>query len=174
MVEDPAGELGKLLAQPDDPHCLARFEALAAEESRHFGRTITEKAGPFEERFGFRPGGALLKIAVERMIDRGVDEKDVLLYLTGLLEGVGRFRASFREKHGMDLWFNAEAYDRLGAMAAAEGDGEALCWRLFANYPLGLQLLHEKTGHESFEIGLEAVEAPDVYLDRMIKEDYKG
>ena len=54
----------------------------------------------------------------------------------------------------------------------AEEGSEEVCERLFANYPLGLQLLHEKTGRTSFEIDAGAVEEPDRHLDGMIKEKY--
>jgi hypothetical protein len=108
------------------------------------------------------------------MIDRGTDEEEAVRHFSGLLAGVERFRASFRERHSLDIEFTAGARDRLLEIAAAEGDAEALCWRLFANYPLGLQLLREKTERESFELDRDAVEEPDAHLDRMIKENYEG
>ena len=86
--------------------------------------------------------------------------------------GIERFLASFREKHGMTLLFTDEAQERIVGLAARQGDAEGLCWRLFSNYHLGLQLLQEKTGRREFVLGEEAVTEPDRTLDGMIKERY--
>jgi uncharacterized glyoxalase superfamily protein PhnB len=108
------------------------------------------------------------------MIEKGADEEEAVLFLKGLLDGIERFRASFKEKHGMDIDFTAAARDRLMSLAVREGDSDALCWRTFANYPLGLQLLQEKTGRSEFVLDVNAVDGPDAYLDGMIKEKYSG
>jgi endopeptidase Clp ATP-binding regulatory subunit ClpX len=173
MVEDPARELEAILSRPDDPARRGRFQVLAEKEREEFARALADRAGEFDERYGFHPEGGVLDMAVRRMIDRGTDEEEAVRYFSGLLAGVERFRASFRERHSLSIEFTAEARDRLLEIAAAEGDAEALCWRLFANYPLGLQLLHEKTGRENYELDRDAVEEPDAHLDRMIKENYE-
>jgi hypothetical protein len=174
MVDDPQGELKKLLANPDDPACLERFEVLAERERREMSQVLVRRADEFEEQVGFRPEGALLDLAVERMIEKGADEEEAVLFLKGLLDGIERFRSSFRERHEMDLSFTVAARDRLLSLAVREGDSEALCWRTFANYPLGLQLLREKTGRSEIDLDVDAVDGPDAYLDGMIKEKYSG
>ena len=146
---------------------------LAEGERDAFARALSDRAGQFEERYGFHPEGGVLDMAVQRMIDQGTDEEEAVRFFSGLFAGVERFRSSFREKHSLNIEFTAEARDRLLEIAAVEGDAEALCRRLFANYPLGLQLLHEKRGKESFELDRDAVEEPDAHLDRMIKENYE-
>ncbi len=172
MVEDPATELEKLLAAPDDPVCLERFEALAGQERAKITEGLRRREGEFEEHFGFRLDGSLLDLAVTRMIDKGADEEESVVFVKGLLDAIERFREDFEEKNGMAVSFTTGARHRLLDMAASEGDAGALCLRLFANYPLGLQLLQEKTGRRSFELDIEAVEEPDRYLDGMIKEKY--
>lgn len=173
IVDDPAGELEAILARPDDPSRRERFQVLADGERDAFARALSDRAGQFEERYGFHPEGGVLDMAVRRMIDQGTDEEEAVQFFSGLLAGVDRFRSSFREKNSLAIEFTAAARDRLLEIATAEGDAEALCRRLFANYPLGLQLLHEKTGKESFELDRDAVEEPDAHLDRMIKENYE-
>jgi endopeptidase Clp ATP-binding regulatory subunit ClpX len=174
MVDDPQGELKKLLANPDDPACLERFDVLAERERQEMSQVLVRRADEFEELVGFRPEGSLLELAVEQMIEKGADEEEAVLFLKEQLDGIERFRASFKEKHGMDLDFTAAARDRLMSLAVREGDSDALCWRTFANYPLGLQLLQEKTGRSEFVLDVNAVDGPDAYLDGMIKEKYSG
>ena len=135
---------------------------------------LAGRNGEFEKRFGWVPGGEILDLAVSRMLERGTDEEEAVRWLSGMIEGIGRFRAGFREKHGVDLSFTDEARERLVVLAAPDGNAEALCWRLFANYPLGLQLLLEKTGRHEFVLDLEAVNSPDRSLDLIIKENFNA
>jgi endopeptidase Clp ATP-binding regulatory subunit ClpX len=174
MVDDPARELERLLAQPDDPACAERFEILAREEREAMSRLLRQRAEEFEKEVGRPPSGALLDLAVERMADKGADEEEAIAFLKDLMEGFRRFQSGFREKHGMTLSFTDKAMDDLLARAAGEGDAEGLCWRLYENYALGLQLLQEKTGETEFLVDADAVEDPDGYLDGMIKEKYSG
>jgi hypothetical protein len=136
-------------------------------------RLLLQGAEEFRQETGHSPEGALLDLAVGRMTDKGADEEEAVAFIKELLEGIERFRSGFREKHGKSIRFTVEARDRI--MARAEEDGtEALCWRIFENYPLGLQLLHEKTGQSEFELDISAVDDPDGHLDGMIKEKYSG
>ena len=69
---------------------------------------------------------------------------------------------------------DARARLSLGQALSESGrDAEALCRRLFANYPLGVQLLREKSGMSHLELDQRAVDEPDSELDRMIKENYR-
>jgi hypothetical protein len=174
MVDDPVAELEKLLARPDDPVCQERFEALAARERRQIAEGLLRRAEEFESKYGFYPEGTLLDLAVGRVIEKGVEEDEAVLFLKGLSDGIELFREDFREKNELSITFTPEALEELLIKAAEEGDAAALCRRLFANYPLGLQLMHEKSGHTSFELDAEAVREPDKYLDRAIKEKYAG
>jgi ATP-dependent Clp protease ATP-binding subunit ClpX len=174
MVDDPVAELEKLLARPDDPVCLDRFEALAADERSQIAGGILKRAEEFESKYGFHPEGTLLDLAVGRVIEKGVEEDEAVLFLKGLSDGIERFCEDFREKNELSITFTAEALEELLIKAVKEGDAAVLCRRLFANFPLGLQLMHEKSGHTSFELGAEAVREPDKYLDRAIKEKYAG
>jgi len=174
MVDDPKGELEKLLACPDDPACIERFEELAGRERQEMSRMLLRRAEEFEREIGFRLEGALLDLAVERMTNKGADEEEAISFLKGLMDGIERFRTSFREKHGKGLTFTDEARDRIMTRAGVDGESEALCWRIFENYPLGLQLLQEKTGKSEFELDVDAVDNPDGHLDGMIKEKYSG
>ena len=51
LVDDPAGQLEKVLGSPEDPECLARFEALAARE-RGMILDALPAARPYDAAFG--------------------------------------------------------------------------------------------------------------------------
>jgi endopeptidase Clp ATP-binding regulatory subunit ClpX len=171
MVDDPAGELERLLADPEDAARAARFAELLAEDRAALAAEIAARADELRERHGFSFDERLTELAVRRMTEQGTDLEEACRHLGGCIGGLDRYRAAFREKTGLAVDFTAEARDRLIELAAG-GDLEALCNRLFASYPPGLELLHEKTGQDSFTLGAGAVESPDQYLNQLIRETW--
>jgi hypothetical protein len=89
--------------------------------------------------------------------------------------GCGRLDRSSRRsaKHGIALEFAPEARERIIVLAGAGAAAvEALCTKLFANYPLGLNLLRERTGRDTFAISAAAIADPEGYLNGLIRENY--
>ena len=88
---------------------------------------------------------------------------------------VRAFAEKFRREHGLELVFDDEAMISLVQRAGREGVGvEALCARLFKDFPFGLQLVARSTSQRSFAIHREAVERPDKYLSDLVVHCYRG
>jgi hypothetical protein len=173
MVDDPAGQLARLLANPDDPDLAARFERLAAAERAELARAVEEQAPALRERCRIPLGAALTDLAVRRMSARGTDAEEACRAIAAAAAALDAFLAAFREKHGTALELAPEARERLIALAGADaGEVEALCARLFANYPLGLNLVRERTGREGFTLPAAAVDDPEGHLNSLIRETY--
>jgi hypothetical protein len=174
IVDDPEEGLRRLLESPDDPECAARFEALASEERAAMAAAVSRRADEFERLYGLRPEGLILDLAVARMVEKGTDEEEAMGYLKVLSEGIRTFQENFRENNGMRITLTPEARELLLAKAFTSGDAADFCWKHFANYPLGLQLMHDRTGCDEFEVDARAVAEPDRFLDEFIKENYTG
>lgn len=88
---------------------------------------------------------------------------------------VRAFADKFRREHGLELVFDDEALLCLVQRAGREGVGiEALCMRLFKDFPFGLQLVARSTSRRSFAIHREAIERPDKYLSDLVVHCYRG
>jgi endopeptidase Clp ATP-binding regulatory subunit ClpX len=172
IVDHPDRGLAELLSNPEDPECLARFEALASEERAAMAAAIARRADELERRFGLAPEGLILDLAVARMLEKGTDEEEAMSYLKELSDGIQSFQKTFREHNGMSIVLTPEAKELLLAKSFPSGEAADFCWKHFANYPLGLQLMHDRTGREEFELDARAVDEPDRFLDRLIKENY--
>ncbi|HEY5999169.1 MAG TPA: AAA family ATPase [bacterium] len=173
MVDDPAGQLARLLANPEDADFAARFERLAAAERAEFGRALEAEASPLRERCRLPLGPELSDLAVRRMATRGTDAAEACRAIEESVAALDRFLAAFREKHGIVLEPDPAAREHLVLLAgAAPAEVEAVCARVFANYGLGLNLLRERTGRDHFTVPVEAVSDPDGHLNRLIRESY--
>ena len=173
VVDDPAGQLERLLADPDAPDLAARFERLAAAERAELALALAAQAPELRERCRLPFGAALTDLAVRRMSARGTDAEEACRAIGEAAAALDGFLQAFRERHGIALEPTPEARERLIVLAGAgAAEVEALAAKLFANYPLGLNLLREHTGRDTFTVSAEAIADPEGYLNGLIRENY--
>jgi endopeptidase Clp ATP-binding regulatory subunit ClpX len=92
----------------------------------------------------------------------------------GRADEVRGFAAQFSHEHNMELVFDPDAIHALVTRAEREGSGvQALCARLFKDYPFGMQLVSRTTGQKVFHLNREAVEHPDQYLSDLVVASYR-
>jgi endopeptidase Clp ATP-binding regulatory subunit ClpX len=88
---------------------------------------------------------------------------------------VDEFALRYEQAHGFVLKFTPEAAARLAAQALAAGQPvRDFCAARFKDYQYGLKLIAQNTGQKEFEIGLEAVEAPDKALSDWVVKSYRA
>lgn len=82
---------------------------------------------------------------------------------------VRAFAERFQREHGLMLDFDSEALAAIAARAQREGmHVEAMCAKLFKDYPFGLKLVTRSTGETRFVITAEAVANPDKYVSELV------
>ena len=174
VVENPEQELKRLLQDPSNPEMLEKIEALLSKEKMALKDSILRREGEFRKRYGivFREGR--IDLIVNRMIEKGYDVNTVSEEVVEVQRQVEEFERDFQRRTGIDLQFNEEAINRITEIILNEdGKGTALFSRLSKDYEYGFELIREKTGKREFIITTEAVDDPEGYLNRMIREIYK-
>ncbi len=174
VVENPERELERLLQDPSNPKMLEKFEALLSREKTVLKESILQREAEFKKRYGivFREGR--INLIVNRMIEKGYDVNTVSDEVVEIQRKVEEFERDFQKRNGIDLQFNEEAINRITEIVLNEdGRGTALFARLSKDYEYGLELIREKTGQSEFIITGEAVDDPEGYLDRTIRELYR-
>ncbi len=174
VVEDPGQELEGLLQEPSNPEMLEKFEALLSHEKMALKESILNREAEFKKRYGivFREGR--IDLIVNRIIEKGYDVNTVFEEAVGIQRQVEEFEMDFKRRNGIYLQFSEEAIDRISEMILNE-DGKAatIFSRLSKDYEYGLELISDKTGQKEFIITREAVDNPEGYLDRTIREIYR-
>jgi len=174
VVENPERELKRLLQDPSNPEMLEKFEALLSKEKMALKESILHREAEFRKRYGIVFQEGRIDLIVNRMIEKGYDVNTVSEEVVEVQRQVEEFERDFQRRTGIDLQFIEEAIDRITEIILNEdGKGTALFPRLSKDYEYGFELIREKTGKREFIITREAVNDPEGYLNRMIREIYK-
>jgi ATP-dependent Clp protease ATP-binding subunit ClpX len=174
MVDNPAGELGKILQNPGDPEREARFQRLLAEEEKELEKSIRQKESELFERYGISFSDHRCRLITRWTIQKRLDLDSVVEDFVGVRQSIQGFAHSFSIRNEMQMAFAEEAIDLMVERVWEEGgDVEQVLRQSFQNYDHGLKLIREKTGTREFLIPPEGIENPDIYLNRLIREIYK-
>jgi endopeptidase Clp ATP-binding regulatory subunit ClpX len=174
MVDDPAGELEKILRNPGDPEREARFQGLLAEEEKELEKSIRQKESELLARYGINFSDRRCRLITRWTIQKRLDLDSVVEDFVGVRQTVQEFAHSFSSRNEMQMAFTEEAIDLMAERVWEEGgDVGQILRQSFQNYDHGLKLIREKTGTREFLIPPEGIENPDVYLNRLIREIYK-
>ena len=110
-----------------------------------------------------------MELVVERMLQRGQEEDEVLEELRRALEELRRLEEEFRQRAGVRMRLSPEGADALVRRAWRERRSlRELFAELFRDYEHGLKLV----GEEEVELGARAVEDPQGYLEDLIRQRY--
>jgi len=173
MVENPEKELKRLLQDPSHPELLARFEALLAREKTEMKKLIQSREGDLKKRYGMFFPEERIDLIAQRMVEKGYDVNTVFEEVVEIQHQIEEFEKGFQRRHGIFLRFNEEAMNRVTEMAfEGDGKGTAICSRLLKDYEHGLKLIRDRIGQREFVLTREAVDHPEIYLNRMICEIY--
>jgi ATP-dependent Clp protease ATP-binding subunit ClpX len=174
-VENPAGELQKLLQNPEDPERETAFRRLLAEEERELENSLRKKETEFRERYGIDFSERHIKLITQRTVEERVDVDFAVEAMLAVHQAARDFARKFSSRNEVQIDFTDEAVDRLALKVWEEGaDPQAFLKQSFQNYEHGLKLIKEKTGKRNFSIPAEAMENPENYLNLLIRETYKG
>jgi len=173
VVEHPERELERLLQDPMNPEMLEKFEMLLSREKMTLKESIRNREVEFKKRYGIVFQEGRIDLITNRMIEKGYDVNTVIEEVVEIQRQVEDFERDFRRRNGIHLQFGEEAIDRIMEIALDEdGKGTAICSRLLKDYEHGMRLIRDKIGRKEFIITREAVDDPEGYLNRMIREIY--
>ncbi len=174
VVEHPDQELERLLRDPSNPEMLSKFEMLLFKEKMVLKESIRNREDEFKKRYGMVFPESRIDLIANRMVERGYDVNTVCEEVVEVQRRIEDFEKDFQRKCGIYLQFSNEAIDRIVEISLdEEGKGAAICNRLSKDYEHGMKLIRDKTGRREFLITKEAVDDPEGYLNRIIREIYK-
>jgi endopeptidase Clp ATP-binding regulatory subunit ClpX len=173
VVEHPERELERLLHDPLDPDMLAKFEHLLGREKAGLKESIRNRDPEFRKRYGMVLPEGRIEIIANRMIEKGFDVNTVVEEVAEIQRLVEEFERDFYRKNGIYVRFDEEAIQRITEIALEEdGKGSSICSRLAKDYEDGFKLIRDKIGLREFILTREAVDNPEVFLNRVIRDIY--
>ncbi len=117
-----------------------------------------------------RIDGALVKEPQRRLVECRIEAASMVMELGAAHAGEARaFAERFQREHGFMLDFDSAAIAAVASRAQREGmPVEALCGKLFKDYPFGLKLVSRSTGGTRFVISADAIANPVQYVSELV------
>jgi ATP-dependent Clp protease ATP-binding subunit ClpX len=173
VVEHPDQELDRLLREPSNSEMLSKFEDLLSKETAALKESIRNREEEFRKGYGIHFPESQIELIANRMVEKGYDVNTVAEEVVEVQRQIEEFERDFQRRNGILLRFDKEAVDRIIEIALDEdGKGTRICSRLLKDYEHGMRLIRDKIGRREFLVPREAVDDPEGYLNRMIREIY--
>jgi endopeptidase Clp ATP-binding regulatory subunit ClpX len=173
LVRDPEGTLQRILARPDDPELKERYERSLDEERRIIREGIDRKMENYRRRFGEVLSDHRVDLVVDYVVRRGADLQQAFEEMVRAYKTIRYHEKRFFDRCDLRITFDDGALDRILERVFQEGIHlRRFLEELLETYEHGLRLIHEKIGQDEFILTREAVENPEAYLDRLIREYY--
>jgi endopeptidase Clp ATP-binding regulatory subunit ClpX len=173
IVENPDPELERLLRDPSNPELEEKFQMLLSREKIALKESIRSREWDFKKRYGMALSDGRVDLIAQRMIEKGYDVNTVFEEVAEIQRQVDEFEISFARRHGIQIQFEEEAVCRITELALEEDEkGATICSRLSKDYEHGMKLIRDKTGRSEFLLPLEAVNNPEKYLNKAIRQIY--
>jgi endopeptidase Clp ATP-binding regulatory subunit ClpX len=173
LVDDPEGELAKLLAGASE-EMKARFRTALEEEKQALRELVDHRRPDFSRRFEVIMTPERIDLALELFLKGDVDLEGAFDELLYMYNQVRAYEVVFLDRLGLSLQFTDEAVDEIMSRAISTGSSSsAICKSLSQDLEFGLKLVRDKTGRDNFAITLEAIENPEGYINRLIKDSYQ-
>jgi len=174
MVDDPAGELDKILKHPDDPERELAFKHLVEDEELRLEKVIQEKVTEMEATYGIHFSGERIKLIIRHILERQTDIGEVIEEIKSFQYVIQEFTNHFNARNNLDMSFTDDALDCLAEKVWHENhDPLDYLKASFQNYDQGLKLIMAKTGNRRFLINAKGVSDPEQYLNSLIQDAYR-
>ncbi len=173
LVEDPQGFLGTIEAHPDSPALRARYQRALDEERSRIREFIAQRERVLSRTYALKLTPSRVDLAVQIHRQEDLDLHQALEELSLLLRQVKNYERSFERRTGFKVIFSEEAVDRVLQHVLQIDQGVyAYCDRILNLLEYGLRLVHERTGQNRFVIPPEAIDSPEMYLNRLVRRTY--
>ncbi|MCK4425258.1 MAG: AAA family ATPase [Deltaproteobacteria bacterium] len=173
MVNDPEGELQKLLKDLKDKARLKRYQAMLAEEKQILISRLEEEELPRWESSKLKLTPKRLDLVAHLSLKEDLDFREASERVQLWIEQIKSYEDSFFNRCGLRINLEEDAVDML--LYSCLDDSSNLyvqCERLCNILEYGLTLIREKTAQDVFNISAEAVDNPELYINRLIRTCY--
>jgi len=173
VVLDPAGELKRVLANPDDPEARHAYELFVEEEKREVRQKLDAQRSTIESHpLVFTP--RRLDLIADCHLKSGMPLDHILSEVILLFNQIRLFENDYFERHGFKICFNDEAVNEIMDRAIERSrSASAICLEISRDFDYGFKLIMDRTGETQFSLPREAVVHHETYLDELIRETYR-
>ncbi len=171
LVEDPEGELAKIILDPFDEKRRAYYESILREEEEACIREIESRGLSKWKQSGIELTPVRQEMIAHLVVHEDMDIEEAESYVSYLVLQAKSYEENLYNRCGIKIKFTDEALDYLieGSLQD-KGYLYEKCERVMNIFEYGLPLVFEKSGKAEFSIPLEGVENPEGYVNKLIRQ----
>ena len=175
IIEDPEGELEKLLEDPDLPLRKSHYEAFVDQEKQQIIAGLSLAGLSEWEEQDTKLNDLRKELIAHLCVKEDLSVEEAAANVLFWIQQIKSYEASFYNRCEIEITFDDGAIDRI--LDACRFDPSSLyvhCERLSSILEYGLTLIREKTGQEQFNVPSEAVDNPELFINRLIRICYES
>ncbi|MCD6319852.1 MAG: AAA family ATPase [Candidatus Desulfofervidaceae bacterium] len=174
VVLNPYQTLKKLLDNKLDISSEERFQQAEAAQKEYLCHVITSKGETLAKQHNLILTPRRIALIVNAYDHFECDLSFALQELAELTREIDVFLQAFHKETGLRCRFSEEAIDEILEKAVLQDkDIMTICHQIAQNLEFGLKLIRERMGDIEFEITIEALREPEVYIRDLIQKTYK-
>ena len=174
VVLDPVGELARLMERSDDPERWNRYQAIIEEEKRGIREQVLKREKHYVENYPLVFSPERVELVIEHHVRTGLQVEGIFDEVILLYNQIKVFESDFYEKYRFQIHFDDEAVNALVAKALErDTTATALCLEVSRDFDYGFKLISDRTGQSRFVLPGKSVLHPEVYIDELIRENYR-
>ncbi len=171
MVNDPLGELEKIIEDPHNPKRREQFKAILKEEEETYLLRIEREGVKIWQELGIPLTKVRQQMITQLMVREDMDIDEAEEKVRFLIQQAKSYEENLYNRCGIRIKFEEDAIDFL--IQDALRDTAILyerCERVINILEYGLPLVFEKSGRAEFLIPVEGVENPEGYVNKLIRQ----
>lgn len=173
IVTDPAGELGHLLADPDNPAYRERYHQARERELEAIESALMKRRKEFCDSRDIAINPFRLRYLAELCLAKDLDLQASVERFLSMVEQIKDYEASFLDKYSLKIIFEDDAIDQIIKQAWQEGSTPYLvCNNLTKSYQYALKIIQDRTGRDTFRFPAEAVSDPEGFFSGLVRESF--
>ncbi len=175
MVQDPEGELARLIADGGAAMRRRHYEAILEQERQEIIASLEPGMFPQWQEDGVELNDVRRKLIAHLCIKEDLSVNEAAANVLFWIQQIRSYEASFYNRCKIKITFEERTVDRI--LDACRFDPSTLYMlneRLSSILEYGLSLIREKTGQDSFTVPAEAVDNPELFINRLIRVCYES
>jgi endopeptidase Clp ATP-binding regulatory subunit ClpX len=171
VISNPQAWLLKLESQPDHPDMESICERVLEEEKAKLRRYISDNRTHLNDKFGLHLTPLRIDLIADFYCNHTLDINGVFERFLSFYEQIKTIEMRFLKKHGINIVFEEEAIDHIFTRwLEGTSNLDDIYKQLSDNLEYGLKLVREKTGRNRFFLTQQALEEPEQFIGRLLKE----
>lgn len=172
VLENPDAWLAKLESQQDQTELQVIFEEAKSSEITAVRQYITENKHRLSEKYAISLTSRRIDLMAAYYGESVMDIETLFSKFHYFYEQIKTIEMRFLKNHGLNIVLEDESFDFIIAQwLGKKVDVDAVYKQLTTVFEYGLKLVKEKTGRSRFFITPQALEKPEEFIGKLLKQE---